>query len=91
MNGYLTHNYQFHSLIYSAANAPIMTATVDQLWLRFGPSLRVICGRFGTSNLPDKHADLLVAIERRDAEAAARAMAEDVAQGMRQIAAAFEN
>lgn len=91
VNGYLTHNYQFHSLIYSAANAPIMTATVDQLWLRFGPSLRVICGRFGTSNLPDKHADLLVAIERRDAEAAARAMAEDVAQGMRQIAAAFEN
>lgn len=91
VNGYLTHNYQFHSLIYSAANAPIMTATVDQLWLRFGPSLRVICGRFGTSNLPDKHADLLAAIERRDAEAAARAMAEDVAQGMRQIAAAFEN
>ena len=68
-----------------------MAATVDQLWLRFGPSLRVICGRFGTSNLPDKHADLLDAIARRDADGAARAMAEDVAQGMRQIAAAFEN
>lgn len=91
VNGYLTHNYQFHSLINAAANAPIMAATVDQLWLRFGPSLRVICGRFGTSNLPDKHADLLDAIARRDAEGAARAMAEDVAQGMRQIAAAFEN
>ena len=90
VGGYLTHNHAFHALIYECAGAPIITATVNRMWLRFGPSLRVVCGRFGTSNLPDKHADLLDAFARRDATAAAEAMAEDVAQGMRQIRAAFE-
>ena len=91
IGGYLAHNYQFHALIYTAADAPIIAATVDRLWLRFGPSLRVVCGRFGTQNLPDKHADLLAALARRDIDGAARAMAEDVAQGMRQIQAALDD
>ncbi|XDA98283.1 GntR family transcriptional regulator [Sulfitobacter sp. LCG007] len=83
--GYLTWNYRFHAAIYAAADAPILTETVDRLWLRFGPSLRVVCGRYGTLNLPDKHADLLGALKSGDGEGAARAMAEDVHQGMRQI------
>lgn len=85
VSGYLTHNYHFHTLIYTAANAPIMAATVDRLWLRFGPSLRVVCGRFGTSNLPDKHADLLVALRAADADAASQAMVEDIEQGTAQV------
>jgi DNA-binding GntR family transcriptional regulator len=85
------HNYRFHSLIYEAAEAPIMAATVDRLWLRFGPSLRVVCGRFGTSNLPDKHRDLLEALARRDLSAAVRAMQEDVEQGMAQVRAALQD
>ncbi|WP_025051959.1 GntR family transcriptional regulator [Sulfitobacter noctilucae] len=85
VGGYLTHNYRFHALINDTADAPIMAATVDRLWLRFGPSLRVVCGRFGTSNLPDKHADLLAAFAQGDTDAAGRAMAEDVAQGAQQI------
>lgn len=90
VGGYLMHNYRFHTMIYEEANAPIMAETVDRLWLRFGPSLRVVCGRFGTSNLPDKHKALLDALQSRDADAAAQAMAEDVAQGMHQIASALD-
>ncbi len=89
VGGYLTHNYRFHATIYAAAQAPIMTATVDRLWLRFGPSLRVVCGRFGTSNLPDKHKDLLEALRRGDIEASASAMAEDIEQGIHQIEVAL--
>ncbi len=89
IGGYLASNYRFHRMIYEAAAAPIMAATVDRLWLRFGPSLRVVCGRFGTSNLPDKHRDLLDAFARRDENAAANAMAEDVAQGVNQIQSAL--
>ncbi|WP_345742276.1 GntR family transcriptional regulator [Roseobacter litoralis] len=85
IKGYLTHNYHFHATLYQAAEAPIMTATVDRLWLRFGPSLRVVCGRHGTMNLPDKHADLLAALDRNDATGVLDAMAEDVHQGMIQI------
>lgn len=89
IGGYLTHNYRFHSQVYAAAASPIMTATVDRLWLRFGPSLRVVCGRYGTSSLPDKHSDLIAALAAGKTEAAAEAMAEDVDQGMHQIMAAL--
>lgn len=89
IHGYLTENYTFHARLYAVARAPIIAATVDRLWLRFGPSLRVVCGRFGTMNLPDKHADLLRALADRDPEAAKLAMAEDVAQGMSQIRTAL--
>ena len=61
---YLTQNYRFHTIVNTCAEAPILAATVDRLWLMFGPSLRVVCGRFGTSNLPDKHADLLAAFRK---------------------------
>ena len=89
IGGYLTQNYRFHRMIYERADAPIMAATVDRLWLRFGPSLRVVCGRFGTSNLPDKHQDLLDALDRRDGAAAMDAVTQDIAQGIRQIEEAF--
>lgn len=89
IKGYLTCNYHFHATLYQAADAPILKATVDRLWLRFGPSLRVVCGRFGTANLPDKHAELLNALHRRDANAAAHAIADDARQGMLQIREAF--
>ncbi len=74
MRQYLEQNYRFHKHIYSIAQAPILTDMADGLWLRFGPSLRVVCGRFGTQNLPDKHKELLAAMHARDAEAAAEAM-----------------
>lgn len=86
---YLRYNHRFHTLIYAQAAAPIMSETVDRLWLRFGPSLRVVCGRFGTANLPDKHRDLIAALGTGDAQAAATAMAEDVEQGTRQISDAL--
>jgi DNA-binding GntR family transcriptional regulator len=82
---YLRFNHMFHNSLYEAADAPILTATVDRLWLRFGPSLRVVCGRYGTMNLPDKHRDLLAALEIKDINAAGLAMQEDVHQGMMQI------
>ncbi|MCX7558130.1 GntR family transcriptional regulator [Sulfitobacter sp. F26204] len=90
VGGYLTHNYRFHTMIYEAAGAPMLAATVDRLWLLFGPSLRVVCGRFGTNNLPDKHKELISAFHLNDAKAAALAMAEDVAQGVEQIKSALE-
>lgn len=85
ISAYLKQNYEFHRQIYQIADAPIIAATVDRLWIRFGPSLRVVCGRFGTQNLPDKHVDLLRALSDRNSAAASQAMCEDVSQGMNQI------
>lgn len=83
--GYLRHNYRFHAALFACAGAPVISGIVDRLWLCFGPSMRVVCGRFGTMNLPDKHAEILAALDRGDADAAARAMREDVEQGMKLI------
>ena len=82
---YLIENHQFHSDLYALAQAPILTEMVDRLWLRFGPSLRVVCGQFGTRNLPDRHKDVIAALTAKDARAAESAMEGDVAQGMEQI------
>jgi DNA-binding GntR family transcriptional regulator len=85
LRGYLELNYRFHSTIYALADAPILQALADGLWLRFGPSLRVVCGRLGTQNLPDQHKQALDAMRAGDAAGAASAMREDVIQGMEQV------
>lgn len=85
VSGYLRSNYDFHALLYAIADAPILTEMADRLWLRFGPSLRVVCGRFGTQNLPDRHKEMLDALRAGDAEGVARAMEQDVEQGMEQM------
>lgn len=82
---YLVENHSFHADLNALAQAPILTEMVDRLWLRFGPSLRVVCGQFGTRNLPDRHKDVLAALASNDGEGAAEAMMGDVAQGMEQI------
>ncbi|WP_439110986.1 GntR family transcriptional regulator [Lentibacter sp.] len=82
---YLEQNYRFHARLYSMAEAPILSALADGLWLRFGPSLRVVCGRVGTQNLPDQHHEALDAMRAGDAQRAAKAMREDVIQGMEQV------
>lgn len=87
VHGYLVHNYRFHETIYTCAGAPILHETADRLWLRFGPSLRVVCGRFGTQNLPDRHKELLEAFRAHDADLARIALAQDITQGMDQISA----
>ena len=89
VRSYLELNYNFHTEIYSIAEAPILRALADGLWLRFGPSLRVVCGRLGTQNLPDRHKEALDAMREGNATAAAEAMKEDVIQGMEQVRTAI--
>ena len=67
------------------ARAPILADIAEGLWLRFGPSMRVVCGRIGTQNLPDLHKETIEAIANGDAEAAAAAIKGDVLQGMEQL------
>lgn len=85
LRGYLELNYRFHTAIYQLADAPILTSLADGLWLRYGPSLRVVCGRLGTQNLPDEHKIALQAMRAGDPQTAANAMQKDVIQGMEQV------
>lgn len=83
--GYLTNNYLFHAHLYEQAEAPVLAELVNRIWLRFGPSLRVVCGRFGTQNLADHHKEVLEALQSGNPDAAAQAIVRDVEQGMQQI------
>jgi len=85
INQYLRKNYQFHSELYRLADAPILEAVADSLWLRYGPSLRVVCGRVGTLGLTDQHKETLAAMTAGNPQKAAEAILADVTQGIDQI------
>jgi len=91
VRGYLEYNTRFHMRLYELSGADVLLAIVEMLWLRGGPSLRVVLGRFGTANLPDKHAEALAAMEAGDGEALARAMADDISQGIEQVRLGFDS
>ncbi len=82
IRSYLLENYRFHIGMYQMADAPILQEVTERLWLRFGPSLRIVCGRLGTQNLPDWHKEILEALRAGNAEGAARATVRDLEQGM---------
>lgn len=88
VNEYLESNHAFHFALYEASEAPLLVDISRSLWLRFGPSLRVVCARFGASALPDRHEEALAAMRAGDGAALARAIANDIEQGVEQIRAA---
>lgn len=85
VQSYLRLNYAFHRTLYAHSDSEIALSMADALWLRAGPSLRVVCGRYGTQNLPDMHEEAISALRKRDADATASAIAEDIRQGHNQI------
>lgn len=91
IRGYLEANYLFHFHIYGLADAQILHRIAETLWLRIGPSLRVVCGRFGTANLTDHHREAVQALHNRDAARTRDAIAEDIRQGMEFVRQSHEN
>ena len=85
IESYLEQNYRFHFCLYEQSGAPILVKIAASLWLQIGPSLRIVCGRFGTANLPDKHSEALVALRGGDTARAAEAIADDIRQGLGQV------
>lgn len=88
---YLRQNHAFHMKLYAIANAPILSEVAGGVWLRFGPAMRVVCGRMGTRNLPDNHKTAIDALSRKDGQAAAEAIRLDVVQGMEQLLEALHD
>lgn len=87
---YLAANHAFHFALYEAADAPILLDLVRSMWLRAGPSLREVIGRYGQKGLPDLHAEALAAMRAHDGARLAAAIARDIQQGIDQIQAALD-
>ncbi|MEO8244468.1 MAG: GntR family transcriptional regulator [bacterium] len=90
VTAYLTHNHAFHFALYEASDAPVLLDMARSLWLRFGPSLRVVVARDGALALPDRHVEAIAALKRGDAAAVAVAMRHDIAQGIEQVRLALD-
>ncbi len=85
IRAYLEENYDFHHTLYARSDAPILISIANALWLRVGPSLRVVCGRVGMDNLPDKHEEALAAMRAGDDDGVAQAIEGDIRQGHEHI------
>lgn len=81
VHGYLRTNHEFHFAIYTLADSEVFLPMVDDLWLRFGPCLRVACAQFAPSGLTDQHKRAIEGLRRGDADLVAAAIAEDIEQG----------
>ncbi|MCB1395011.1 MAG: GntR family transcriptional regulator [Rhodobacter sp.] len=84
--GYLAGNHDFHFALYEVAEAPILTSLTQSLWLRFGPSLRVVMTS-GDAIGRDMHKDALAAMRSGDAPALVAAIRGDIAQGIDRVRA----
>lgn len=89
VHGYLQSNHAFHFALYAAAGAEVLLAMAGSLWLRFGPSLRVVSVRNGAMSLPDAHKEALAALRAGDATGVAEAIRRDIAQGVDAVRAAL--
>lgn len=74
-------NYDFHMLIYQAAEMPLLFNMIRNLWTRFPwDTLRVLPHRAAQS--ADEHQQILSLIEEMDAQGAGRAMRQHIEQSM---------
>lgn len=90
VQAYLQNNHAFHFALYEASQATVLVDMARSLWLRFGPSLRVVVAREGALTLPDLHSEAMDAMGRADATATAQAMQRDISQGVDQVRLALE-
>lgn len=79
---YLTNNHRFHFELYETSGAQVLIDMSQSLWLRFGPSLRVVSARYKSARMPDRHSDALAAMRASDGRALAEAIRDDIAQGI---------
>jgi DNA-binding GntR family transcriptional regulator len=82
---YLAANHAFHFALYEAAEAPVLLDLARSLWLRAGPSLRAVIDRYGRDVAPDLHRVALAAMRAGDAKAVARAIEQDIQQGVEHV------
>lgn len=90
ITAYLESNHAFHFALYEASNAPVLVDMARSLWLRFGPSLRIVIAKGGAQSLPDQHEEALVAMREGDVAGLVRAMHGDISQGVDQVQLALD-
>lgn len=75
-------NFRFHFLIYRASQAVDLVGILESCWLRNGPLLKLLYPHAPpTYPGPHQHLAIMDALRRRDGEAAAQAIRDDITEG----------
>ena len=82
---YSLKNWEFHFTLYRASACPIILRLIESVWLQFGPFMRLVTGRLGTSYLVDQHKMAIEALKKKDEAALREAIRLDIRDGMERI------
>lgn len=89
---YLAANRRFHFRLYESAEAPVMLAIIQSMWMQIGPHLNLIFSLHervsATAQADHHHTDLLRALRRQDSSEAAKAVWNDLSDAADSILAA---
>lgn len=83
---YSQKNWEFHFTLYRAAECPILLRLIESIWLQFGPFMRLVTGRLGTTYQVDQHHKAIEALKNKDETALREAIRLDIKDGMERIA-----
>lgn len=75
---YFACNRQFHLSIYEAGNSVVILPFIEILWMHSGPFLNLMFNETGIETGQDNHQEIMRAIRRGDADAAALSIAKDI-------------
>ena len=85
LDDYIVLNQRFHFLCYRAARSEMLAEVIESLWVQNGPFLKLYAGEIlkgrhgpGYDDLYQNHTVMLQAFRRRDSEAAAAALRNDL-------------
>ncbi|UTW10191.1 GntR family transcriptional regulator [Marinobacterium rhizophilum] len=78
---YLENNWRFHSLIYRAADRPILMSQIEGLWLRVGPLIHIaVASPMHFDQSMDAHSAALQALRDSDGDALQQAIIRDISE-----------
>lgn len=92
-SAYLACNRRFHFRLYEAAATEVMQPVIESMWMQIGPHLNQMfrVPPNATVNADHHHMDLLRALRRQDAQAAAKAVHDDLSDAADAILAAADS
>jgi DNA-binding GntR family transcriptional regulator len=83
----LEKNQEFHFLIYRASGSTVLPYLIENLWLQYGPYLRLVCKNMDApamsplrSHETDYHHEIVACLERGDPAATRAAIEKDISR-----------
>ena len=84
-NSYLRANLEFHRSLYLRAQAPLMLAMIENIWLQIGPTMRSLYEETTIKEAPTHHKLILAALKAADESSLRLMVRTDVTKGLRML------